>query len=623
MAKRTPAPPTREVALRTLSIFVPLLLLTGGVVAMLYASENRAERAVLEINQRDHVSLQSEIIVGDFKSVVSDLMVLAESRTLQALLDDAGRAARDNLSGEYSLFLEHKGVYDQARFLDEAGMEVVRINLRPGGPAEVVPRDRLQRKEDRYYFGETFRLSPGEVFVSPFDLNVEEGKIERPHKPTIRFGTPVEDRRGRKRGIVVLNYLGQKLLDKIGLAGLNAAGQILLINSDGHWLRGPTTADAWGFMYRERPARSAAHQFPEAWQQVSSDVSGQFYTPDGLFTYNTVYPVAELQTALAAQGRWSRQGSPRSLDRSYYWKVVSRVPLHALAARSRRLSSALVSMMAGLAVVLGAGSWLLARSSAQHKLAQRQLLQSERLAAIGEAMTGLAHESRNALQRSQAGLEMLAKRLNDRPEWLELIAEIQQAQYYLYELYEEVRGYAAPLHLRCRQADVGQILHQAWSHLAIEQNGRPIRLQQECTAASLECCVDPLAIGQVLRNILENALSASPEAAEVDVYWSDASLDGRPALRVVIGDNGPGLTPEQQSRIFDPFFTTKVRGTGLGMAITRRIVEAHQGQMAVHSGSGSSKLSRRRGMNRDAYGSDSLPNCRGAQVEVILPRRGP
>ena len=66
----------------------------------------------------------------------------------------------------------------------------------------------LQNKEGRYYFKDTIQPEKGEVFVSPFDLNIERGEIERLLKPMNRFGTPVFDITGRKRGIVLLNYFG-------------------------------------------------------------------------------------------------------------------------------------------------------------------------------------------------------------------------------------------------------------------------------------------------------------------------------------------------------------------------------------------------------------------------------
>ncbi len=230
--------------------------------------------------------------------------------------------------------------------------------------------------------------------------------------------------------------------------------------------------------------------------------------------------------------------------------------------------------------------------------AQEHVLRSERLAAVGEAMTCLAHESRNALQRSQAGLEMLGKRLQDRPESMELLTEVQKSQNYLHELYEEVRGYARPVTVRREPVDLGLILRETWEQLRQRRNGHPDRLIEEPTGISLECDVDVRSLGQVLRNILENAVAAADDPAEIRVHWSEMELDGRPALRVSIRDNGPGLTSEQRQHIFTPFFTTKTQGTGLGMAISKRIVDAHQGEIAVGPSAG-----------------------RGADIVITLPRR--
>jgi signal transduction histidine kinase len=65
------------------------------------------------------------------------------------------------------------------------------------------------------------------------------------------------------------------------------------------------------------------------------------------------------------------------------------------------------------------------------------------------------------------------------------------------------------------------------------------------------------------------------------VTWKPTTLDGRAAWQLSIADNGPGMTPEQRQKIFDPFFTTKPGGTGLGMAISKRIIEEHEGTIAV------------------------------------------
>ncbi|HWG45863.1 MAG TPA: ATP-binding protein [Gemmataceae bacterium] len=231
------------------------------------------------------------------------------------------------------------------------------------------------------------------------------------------------------------------------------------------------------------------------------------------------------------------------------------------------------------------------------KQAQERTLQAERLAAIGQMMAGLAHESGNALARSQACLEMLAMEVEDRPEALDLIGRIQKAQNHLQQLYGEVRNYAAPLKLERQMQSLRSIWRQAWTNLADQRHGRTALLQEECDGVDLHCLVDSFRLEQVFRNILENALAACSDPVEITVFCSAAQMDGQPTLRIAVRDNGPGLTPEQRQHIFEPFFTTKTKGTGLGMAIAQRIIEAHGGQIAV-----------------------GTPPGRGAEIQLLLPR---
>ena len=91
-------------------------------------------------------------------------------------------------------------------------------------------------------------------------------------------------------------------------------------------------------------------------------------------------------------------------------------------------------------------------------------------------MTGLTHESRNALARSQANLRRLARRLKDRPELLELIDAALAAQQDVQHLFEDVRQYAAPLRLRREPTDVGRLIAEAWEKLALERKSRDAEL---------------------------------------------------------------------------------------------------------------------------------------------------
>jgi two-component system, LuxR family, sensor kinase FixL len=218
------------------------------------------------------------------------------------------------------------------------------------------------------------------------------------------------------------------------------------------------------------------------------------------------------------------------------------------------------------------------------KQAQERALQAERLAAIGEMVTGLAHESRNALQRSQACLEMLALAVRDRPEALDLINRIQRAQDHLHTLYEDVRSYAAPIKIERAPCDLRHVWREAWNHLESARAEKQAALVDMTDGQDLRCLADPFRLDQVFRNILDNALAAGSPPVKIEVRAEAVPLQGQPAILIAFRDNGPGIPPEQRAKVFDPFYTTKARGTGLGMPIARRIVEAHGGRIGIGKG---------------------------------------
>lgn len=245
-------------------------------------------------------------------------------------------------------------------------------------------------------------------------------------------------------------------------------------------------------------------------------------------------------------------------------------------------------------VLLGVAQDITAR-----KAAEERALQNERLAAIGQTMAGLVHESRNALQRSKACLEMLTHEVDDRPNALKLLSRVQRAQDDLHRLFEEVREYAAPLRLDIKPTDVPVIWRESWEQLAARRGGHNVALIERLDPKDAVIPVDRFALGQVFRNVFENAIDVSPADSEVSIEMAADSLSGTDAVRISIHDQGPGFSEEQKKRIFEPFFTTKTKGTGLGMAICQRIVEAHGGRIAVES------------------------NGAGAEIAIRLPRGKP
>jgi PAS domain S-box-containing protein len=231
------------------------------------------------------------------------------------------------------------------------------------------------------------------------------------------------------------------------------------------------------------------------------------------------------------------------------------------------------------------------------KQAQEEALQATRLATIGQMTAGLAHESRNALQLIQANLEMLALEVEDRPEALQLIESIQGAEDRLHRLFEDVRGYAAPIQLERDVYDISGVWRGAWAQLGAARNGRNAVIREWTTGVDLHCYIDLYSVERVFRNLFENSLAAGRDPVEIDIRCAAIDLRGRPGLQIRVCDNGPGFTPAQRQRAFQPFFTTKRQGTGLGMAIARRVVEAHGGAITLGESPGP-----------------------GAEIVIMLPR---
>lgn len=220
------------------------------------------------------------------------------------------------------------------------------------------------------------------------------------------------------------------------------------------------------------------------------------------------------------------------------------------------------------------------QTEADLREAQLRLIQSERLAAIGQMVTGLAHESRNALQRSRACLDMLDLDLETAPEQRDLVRRTRSALVELQTLYEEVRSYAAPIQLGKTRQVVSELCQQVWNNLTDVGSPSQVKLVLNCEACPAIYC-DASRISQVIRNIYENALAVVPHDSTIYTTCKMIRHGSQPFIQVTFTDDGPGLDEEQRRRIFEPFFTTKTKGTGLGMAICNRIVEAHAGKIFV------------------------------------------
>ncbi len=216
-----------------------------------------------------------------------------------------------------------------------------------------------------------------------------------------------------------------------------------------------------------------------------------------------------------------------------------------------------------------------------------KVLMNERLAAIGQTISGLAHESRNAFQRSHACLAELELDLEGMPSSLNLVHKIQRALDDLHHLLEEVRNYASPIILERRELSIERLIREVW------QNILDARCQEHPPTFTLtiepdfpaSCLVDGDRFKQVVRNLIDNAWFACKEPKCILIHLSfcdPLSADAPCICRVEVNDNGDGVAIQDGETIFTPFYTTKTKGTGLGLALCRRYIEAHEGRIFVN-----------------------------------------
>lgn len=380
------SPFSPAVLARLLTLVAVAGCVLGGVVVVIYVQERNHEAVLLREQGTQRVNQEFAFLSGEIESVRSDVLYLAEQETLQRFLSGQEDARRE-LEHDYVRFATRRTVYDQIRFLDTIGKEVIRVNFRRG-QTEIVPEEKLQEKSDRYYYRDALNLKAGEVFVSEFDLNVEHGKIERPLEPVLRFLTPVIDREGNTRGLLALNYSGDHLLRRLN--ELLLPGATLLVNSSGHYVQGPTPNDAWGWLLGH--SQTFPKHFPLTWHHIAGESEGQFRTREGMFTFRRV--------SFRESPTISRSESRTESGHSAPLILVAFLPPNLQYAVSTKLLKQLMWLYAGAMTLLVIWGWYWARSAAIRRRQAKSISDSEaRLRTLSDQLLVAQEEERRTISR--------------------------------------------------------------------------------------------------------------------------------------------------------------------------------------------------------------------------------
>ncbi|GBC99822.1 Sensor protein ZraS [bacterium HR17] len=217
---------------------------------------------------------------------------------------------------------------------------------------------------------------------------------------------------------------------------------------------------------------------------------------------------------------------------------------------------------------------------------QQQLVQSEKLAALGQLSAGIAHELRNPLSAISTATYCLTQALSEQNALSEpaqrYLTVIQRNVERAQRIITSVLAFARPSQAEAVPTDLNELVDAALDIIAKEAERRNIVIRTALTPLPLVRC-RPDAIKQAVLNILLNAVQAMPDGGTLTVCTEHDAIAKQ--VRLIIADTGHGIPPEHLQRIFDPFFTTKPpgEGTGLGLSIARTAIEADGGRILVES----------------------------------------
>jgi len=228
------------------------------------------------------------------------------------------------------------------------------------------------------------------------------------------------------------------------------------------------------------------------------------------------------------------------------------------------------------------GRILLARNVTGVRQMEKEVARSRHLNAIASLAAGVAHEIRNPLSSIKGFAVYFKKRLAGNREDEEtadiMIAETERLNRVISQLIE----FARPLVLKREAADLEDLVRQTVRLVRAEAEQNAVAVEIRAGKALSRAEVDPDKVRQVLLNIFLNALAAMPSGGRLSILLSRREA----SVEIEVSDTGEGISRENLPRIYDPYYTSKPAGTGLGLAVAQKIMDAHGGEIRVESPEG-------------------------------------
>ena len=213
--------------------------------------------------------------------------------------------------------------------------------------------------------------------------------------------------------------------------------------------------------------------------------------------------------------------------------------------------------------------------------AQQELVRRERLAALGELSAVVAHEVRNPLGVIFNSLASLKRMIPPDDDARMLLGIVGEEADRLNRMVGDLLDFARPHEPQLRPESLSDVIGGALSSMKRAMGTSPVEIRMQVPEELPPAPVDAQMIRQAILNLVGNAVQAMPGGGNVTVRAEEDRRGGARVLRIDVEDDGPGIPPELADRIFQPFFTTRAAGTGLGLAVVKRIADAHRAELTL------------------------------------------
>lgn len=213
----------------------------------------------------------------------------------------------------------------------------------------------------------------------------------------------------------------------------------------------------------------------------------------------------------------------------------------------------------------------------------RKLKDAERLAAIGETAAMVGHDIRNPLQTVEGAIYVAKEEIKALPSRTqeinnieEMLNAIHEETTYVNKIVSDLQDYARPLEPQLEEINTQQLISSTMATIQIPQSVElAVTVEQDCCIMT----VDPTMMKRILANLITNALQAMPNGGKLTI----AAFKKQDEIHLSVQDTGQGIPYENRAKIFQPLFSTKAKGQGFGLAVVKRLVEAHNGTIVFDS----------------------------------------